>query len=133
MEKKSFSKSDREWRARLTPEQFRVCRQKETETPFSGSLYLCKDEGAYCCTCCGNQLFSSTEKFDSGCGWPSFSKPYSKNSVRYEADDNFGMTRTEVLCNYCDAHLGHVFDDGPDLSGKRYCINSVSLEFNKTT
>ena len=129
--KKSFVKSDNEWRTQLTPEQFRICRLKETELPFSGSLYSCQDEGMYCCVCCGNQLFSSKEKFNSGSGWPSFWNPHSVDCVRYETDDNDGMHRIEVLCNDCNAHLGHVFDDGPKPSGKRYCVNSVSLTFNK--
>ena len=129
--KKSFVKSDNEWRTQLTPEQFRICRLKETEPPFSGSLYSCQDEGMYCCVCCGNQLFSSNEKFNSGSGWPSFWNPHSVDCVRYETDDNLGMHRIEVLCNDCNAHLGHVFDDGPKPSGKRYCVNSVSLTFNK--
>ena len=129
--KKSFVKSDNEWRTQLTPEQFRICRLKETEPPFSGSLYSCQDKGMYCCACCGNQLFSSKEKFNSGSGWPSFWNPHSVDCVRYETDDNDGMHRIEVLCNDCNAHLGHVFDDGPKPSGKRYCVNSVSLTFNK--
>jgi len=129
--KKSFSTPDNEWRTQLTPEQFRICRLKETELPFSGSLYSCQDKGMYCCVCCGNQLFSSNEKFNSGSGWPSFWNPHSDDCVRYETDDSGGMRRIEVLCNDCNAHLGHVFDDGPKPSGKRYCINSVSLAFNK--
>ena len=126
--KKYFVRSDNEWRTQLTPEQFRICRLKETEPPFSGSLYSCQDEGMYCCVCCGNQLFSSNEKFNSGSGWPSFWNPHSVDCVRYETDDNLGMHRIEVLCNDCNAHLGHVFDDGPKPSGKRYCVNSVSLD-----
>jgi len=124
-------KTEEEWRAQLTPEQFAVCRMKATERPFSGEYNNCKDEGIYQCVCCGTDLFNSSTKYESGSGWPSFWEPVQPNSVRLESDHSHGMIRTEVLCNTCDAHLGHVFDDGPPPTGQRYCMNSISLQLKK--
>lgn len=124
-------KTEEEWRVQLTPEQFAVCRMKATERPFSGEYNACKDEGIYQCVCCGTELFHSSTKYESGSGWPSFWEPVQPDSVRLETDQSHGMIRTEVLCNTCDAHLGHVFDDGPPPTGQRYCMNSISLQLKK--
>jgi peptide-methionine (R)-S-oxide reductase len=120
-------KTDAEWRAMLTPEQFRVTRGKGTERPFTGEYCERHEPGRYACLCCGTELFASTTKFESGSGWPSFTQAAADNVIRYELDGSLGMQRVETLCNVCDAHLGHVFPDGPEPSGLRYCINSVAL------
>jgi peptide-methionine (R)-S-oxide reductase len=124
-------KTEEEWKRELTPEQYHVTREKGTERPFTGEYNETKDKGTYVCVACGNPLFTSETKFDSGTGWPSFFKPLSEESVRTEDDDKMFMRRTEVLCSRCDAHLGHVFDDGPQPTGQRYCMNSVALKLEK--
>ena len=129
---KRVEKSASEWREQLSPEAFRVTREKGTEAPGTGDFCSRHEAGQYNCICCGTPLFDSTIKFESGTGWPSFTQPVKENAIKYEKDNKFGMVRVEVMCNTCDAHLGHVFPDGPEPSGLRYCINSAAMQMNET-
>jgi len=126
-----INKTDEEWKKQLTPEQYLVTRKKDTEMPFTGEYVDYKEKGTYKCICCGNVLFRSDDKFDSGTGWPSFSKPIDNSNIAENDDNSHFMHRVEVTCNKCGAHLGHVFDDGPGPTGLRYCINSCSLNMEK--
>jgi peptide-methionine (R)-S-oxide reductase len=128
--KKKVVKSDEEWKQELTPEQFHICREKGTERPFTGQYATSKEKGIYKCVACGNELFDSSTKFESGTGWPSFYQPVQSENVDTEEDRSYGMRRTEVKCSACGAHLGHVFPDGPRPTGLRYCINSGALKMD---
>lgn len=126
-------KTDEEWRAQLPPESYAVLRHAATERPFTGKYEFSKETGMFVCLACGNELFSSEAKFDSGCGWPSFTDPAGTDNVELREDTSHGMVRTEVLCKRCGGHLGHLFDDGPGPNGARYCINSVALDLKQST
>ncbi len=131
-ESRKIQKTDAEWRAQLSPEEYMVARQKGTERAFTGRYWNLDRPGIYRCVGCGTALFASDTKFDAGCGWPSYFEPLNPDNVREEVDTSHGMIRTEVLCNVCDSHLGHVFPDGPPPNGLRYCINSLSLKFEES-
>jgi len=128
---KKVNLTDAQWKAKLTPEQYYVLREKGTDRAFTGKYYLHSEKGVYSCAGCGQQLFASDMKFDSDCGWPSFDKELAGGRIKQIVDNSFGMTRTEIVCAKCGSHLGHLFDDGPTLTGMRYCINSTSIDFKK--
>ena len=124
-------KDNEYWRDKLTPEEYQVCREKGTERPFSGEYWDTTEEGVYNCRCCGEALFLSDSKFDAGCGWPSFFRPADADVIEEAQDNTLGMTRTEIMCKHCGSHLGHVFTDGPQPTGLRYCVNSLSVKLDK--
>ena len=124
-------KTDEEWKALLTPDQYAVARRKGTERAFTGKYWDFDEQGVYLCVCCGNELFTSDTKYDSGCGWPSFYAPLDETRITKDVDTSYGMRQTEVMCSRCGAHLGHVFDDGPNPTGLRFCMNSASLDFTE--
>lgn len=126
-----ITKTDEDWLKVLNPEEYRVLRKKGTEAPFSGKYYKHNEKGVYCCAGCGSELFSSNTKYDSGCGWPSYFDAISNDKIKTKTDTSLGMRRVEIMCAKCDGHLGHVFEDGPNPTGLRYCVNSVSLKFKE--
>ena len=126
-------RDDKEWKDQLTPEQYHVTRECGTEMPFSGKYHKCYDKGTYQCVCCGSDLFSSDTKFESGTGWPSYYAPIDEVNLKEKTDESLGVSRVEIICSNCDAHLGHVFPDGPNPTGMRYCVNSASLNLKRET